>query len=255
MTDIYKAYENNALYQLIRRRAGTKMLRDAEGIIAYDIIDTYLSEEYTDKACEIAETFHNSYPLLKNEEPMTVIMLEEILLINPKELEQLPWVYVDMLRTLTWNDPDAGALLNEMLQSSPAAAWRLPLDTTVPNEFAFKKTIDDWWTNNGSLVVNVNSWALGIPPTEADKVSIQPVWGSTQDRAELRDCYTQTVSDYGHYNGWGSEADEFLASEQAAETAVLTKPPATPTGVTSHDDSIERIVTEMCAETEFGAYR
>ena len=251
MSVIIDNYENNALYHLIRRRAGSKMLRDAEGIIAYDKVNSYLSEGMTVDACKVAESFHKSYPLLEREEAMTVIMIDEILYINAKELAAIPWVYVDMLRTLTWNDSYAGALLNDILKRSSAAAWRLPLDTTVPNEFAFKKTIDDWWTKNGSLVVNMKSWALGIPPTEEDEVSIQPVWGSTQDHAEGAKRLAERKYAYGHYNGWGCE--EFIPepfSEQAAQTAHITKP----TAIADLDDSIEQAVADMCAETEFGAY-
>ena len=240
--------DTNKLYQLIRQRAGTKMLRDAEGINAYDTIHYYLSECDTQRAIDIAEAFHKSYPVLEKGEGMTVILLDEVMEIDPEDLKWLPWVYVDMLRALTWNDLYAAAILNEKLKISPAAAWREPLDTTVENEYAFKKTIDHWWLNNRELVSNVKSWVFGIP-TDGCELSTETDWSI----------------------GYGYELPLLPASppsscqasldieEECITTCDLTRPPSwhEPSSCQQPkhlDDSIQHEIREMCADSEFGAY-
>jgi hypothetical protein len=225
-------YSKNKLYHLIRQRAGTKMLRDAEGINAYDTIAYYLSECDTERAIDVAEAFHTAYPVLEKEEGMTVIMLDEVMEIDPEDLKWLPWIYVDMLRALTWNDLYSAALLNQMLMKSPAAAWRLPLDTG-PNEYAFQKTIDDWWLKNRDMVNNVKSWVFGVPSDNCH-LSTETDW-SIAYRYELPPlpASCQASLDF---------------EEECITTCDLTRYP-------SHlDDSIENEINEMCADSEFGAY-
>jgi hypothetical protein len=236
--------DTNKLYQLIRQRAGTKMLRDAEGINAYDTIDYYLSECDTERAIDVAEAFHKSYPVLQKEEPITVIMLDEIMEMDSEDLKWLPWVYVDMLRALTWNDLYAGALLNEKLKSSPAAAWREPLDTTVENEYAFKKTIDNWWLKNRELVSNVKSWVFNIPCDNCH-LSTKTDWSLALPLPLLPASppLSCQILDF---------------EEECINTCELTRIPLLiryPLPLQTHlDDSIQHEISEMCADSEFGAY-
>jgi len=139
----------NALYHLIRARAGTKMLRQAESIIMYDQASNYLDETYLEHAVEVFNKFEADYPPFP-EIPMGSISLDEIQTMDANDLKNLPWIYVFMLQTLAAHDPDASNLLNQKLAASRAAAWRIPLQEGIAPADAFKHTYDEW--------VYVNPW-------------------------------------------------------------------------------------------------
>jgi hypothetical protein len=140
-------YTDNMLFQLIRARAGSKMLREAESINMYDEIWEYMDENQM-QAVDRAKQFHEHYPVPEVETPMTPMTMEEICTMDPKELQELPWVYVYVLQTLTGHDELTGRILNDLLSCSPAAAWRLPLAAGVSNADAFPHVYDEWLKHN-----------------------------------------------------------------------------------------------------------
>lgn len=141
-------YTDNMLFQLIRARAGSKMLREAESINVYNEISELIDQNQLHSAVDRAKQFHEHYPVPEVETPMTSVKMEEICTIDPKDLQELPWVYVHMLQTLTGHDELTGRVLNDLLSCSPAAAWRLPLTEGVSNADAFQHVYDEWRQHN-----------------------------------------------------------------------------------------------------------
>ena len=160
-------YASNALYHLIRARAG-KMLRQAESIIMYDQVSYYLDESCLDMSSEVFKKFEADYPPFP-ETPMGSISLDEIQQMNEKELQDLPWIYVFMLQTLA-DDPVASNLLTQKLAASPAAAWRIPLPESIAPTDAFKHTYDEWIYVN-PWIESFAVWANAEPLTYDNYIS------------------------------------------------------------------------------------
>lgn len=140
--------KKNALYCLIRERAGSEMLRRAEMINAYNTVFDCIDEGEPEMATAITEKFRKEYPLSDAEIKMSLIRLEEIVMINPHDLTYLPWVYVHMLQALTWHDFFAAKLLNDKLEASVAAGWRIPLPEGVSNADSFSYVYEEWLKHN-----------------------------------------------------------------------------------------------------------
>jgi hypothetical protein len=136
-------YANNALYNLIRARAGSKMLRQAESINMYEQVSDYLDDSHIDASIQLYKDFEEKYPN-GTEVFMGAIWLNEIQNMNAYDLQCLPWIYVHMLETLVSHDPVATSFLKEKLAASPAA-WRIPLPD-VPD--AFKHIYEEWIAAN-----------------------------------------------------------------------------------------------------------
>lgn len=140
-------YANNALYHLIRARAGSKMLRQAESINMYEQVSDYLDDSHIDASIQLYKDFETKYPN-GTEVFMGAIWLDEIQNMNAYELQCLPWIYVHMLQTLASHDPFAVTLLKQKLAASPAAAWRIPLPSSIAAEDAFKHIYEEWLAAN-----------------------------------------------------------------------------------------------------------
>jgi hypothetical protein len=139
-------YANNQLYCLIRQRAGSKMLRQAESINMYEQVSDYLDDSHIDASIQLYKTFEANYPNC-TESHMGAIWLDEIQNMDAYELQCLPWIYVHMLETLVSHDPVSVKLLKEKLASSPAAAWRIPLPDVIAED-AFKHIYEEWLAAN-----------------------------------------------------------------------------------------------------------
>lgn len=140
-------YTSNQLYHLIRQRAGSKMLRQAESINMYSQVSEYLDDSHLDSAIQAHKTFEVNYPR-GTESHMGHVSLEEITAIRTKDLTDLPWIYVHMLETLSAHDEFAADLLNMKLESSPAAAWRIPLPSHVAEADSFQYVYEEWLSLN-----------------------------------------------------------------------------------------------------------
>jgi len=144
----YIDIKKNDLYHLIRDRAGSEMLRQAEMINAYNMVFDCIDEGESEMATALTEKFRKEYPLINAETKMSLIRLEEIVMINPSDLAYLPWVYVHMLQALTWHDFFAAKLLNDKLEASVAAGWRIPLPDGISNADSFSYVYKDWLKKN-----------------------------------------------------------------------------------------------------------
>jgi hypothetical protein len=185
------AYEDNALYMLIRERAGSKMLREAEQVNAYNRAQDLFSEG-TQHDLEMAgreiNRFHQLYPPLEKEFPMDFITLSEVARINLKELEQLPWIYVDMLRVLTCRDTVAAELVDKMLKESPAAAWRPNHAVGIEAKDAFNHVYTGWHQANETFIRETRNWV------EADDHERKSsAWSSPIMRAVLAPFMLRTM--------------------------------------------------------------
>jgi len=139
-------YANNALYNLIRSRAGSKMLRQAESINMYEQVSDYLDDSHIDASIQLYKDFETKYPSV-TESHMGAIWLHEIQNMNAYELQCIPWIYVHMLETLVSHDPFASNFLKQKLAASPAAAWRIPLPDVIAED-AFKHIYEEWLAAN-----------------------------------------------------------------------------------------------------------
>jgi hypothetical protein len=143
----YDMRKSNSLYHLIRERAGSRMLREAEEMETYNNANA-LFKEAKEKCVEEAFTqikhFKERYPILETEIPMGFISLREIAQIDLIELHELPRIYVDMLRSLTWNDEIAGSILNRMIED-----WWGAL-SDVENGDAFDHAYAEWFNERAS---------------------------------------------------------------------------------------------------------
>jgi len=136
---------NNALYQLIRERAGSKMLRQAEEIQMYIRVHYYLEEDCLLEAIKEADTFYDTYYPLAQETPMGSISLCEVL-DNSKgnEVNTLPWLYGHMLETITSGIPYIEVFIDTILKTP----WRVPLKEGVQKKDAFMHTYLHWMMDN-----------------------------------------------------------------------------------------------------------
>lgn len=155
----------NALYSLIYERAGSKMIMDAEEIQMYITVDYFLSEGFKDRAIDVASEFDDmtySYGY----SPQRPITYEEVMKINPKDLENIPWIYVHVLETLCAGT-EAEKAVNDLIKASEATKWRIPLDSGVANRDAFEHVCRKWKLEN-TWIDSFNSWSgrdarLGVP--------------------------------------------------------------------------------------------
>lgn len=135
------------LYHLIRSRAGSKMLRQAESINMYEKVSDYLDDSHIDASIQLYKAFEINYPSV-TESHMGAIWLHEIQNMDAYELQTLPWIYVHMLETLVSHDPFASNFLKQKLAASPAAAWRIPLPDSIAATDAFTHIYEEWLAVN-----------------------------------------------------------------------------------------------------------
>ena len=148
----------NKLYNLIRERAGSEMLRQAEAMKMYDQVSDYLGDNLPAQAIDLAMEFHKEYPMEAPVIPMVMINLLEICSSTDKDIQELPWIYVHMLETLVSHDDLASKVLKQRLETSPAAAWRQPLPEGVSNADAFTHIFDEWVSKN-EWIESFETWA------------------------------------------------------------------------------------------------
>jgi len=149
------------LYLLIRARAGSKMLREAEQVNAYVMVHEFMCEENSVEAGLKIRQFHEEYPVLEKEILMSPITLDEVELIDSKELQDLPWIYLYMLRALTWTNELAAQKVNELIKASPAQAWRGPFIGVVDNKDIFEYIYTKWYRDNETLLNATTNWVEG----------------------------------------------------------------------------------------------
>jgi hypothetical protein len=152
-----ESLENNSLYNLIRERAGSEMLRKAESINMYNEASDLLGENMTSEAIDLVIEFHKKYSEVPIT-PMVPISLMEVCCIDDQELRDLPWIYVHMLETLVSQDYLSVSTLKHRLAASPAAAWRIPLPEGVSNADAFTYVYDDFMEYN-AWIESFEIWA------------------------------------------------------------------------------------------------
>lgn len=135
----------NAIYQLIRQRAGSKMLRQAEEIQMYIRVQYYLEEDCLLEAIKEMDSFYETYYPLVEETPMGSISLCEFLdATKGNEIHTLPWIYGMMLQTITSGLPYLEVLVDKMLKTP----WRVPLKEGVQKKDAFMHTYLHWMMEN-----------------------------------------------------------------------------------------------------------
>jgi hypothetical protein len=101
------------LYQLIRDRAGSKMLRQAEAILNYTEIYGLVMNNKETELFNLAAKFDTLYPLLAEEIPMIPIKFEDIK--NKFDMLNLSCPYIHLLETLCADDARAVALIDTVL--------------------------------------------------------------------------------------------------------------------------------------------
>jgi hypothetical protein len=104
---------DSPLYQLIRARAGSKMLRQAEAVLNYTEIYGLIMNNKDKQALNVAIKFDAEYPLLAEEIPMTPVTLDDIK--NKLDILNLSWPYIHLLETLCADDSRAIAVINDVL--------------------------------------------------------------------------------------------------------------------------------------------
>jgi len=207
--ETYEHCKNNRLYQLIREKAGTKMLREAEQVNVYNWVSELISmvaegPDMMKNAKNQVEQFLKTYPILETEIPMTPILFEEVSLMDEDEVAQLPWIYVHMLRSLTMSG-EATTLLDEKLNNSYANAWRQPLPEGVTNEDAFEYIYTQWYQDNRVLIRSITSEVCEAPPCDHEFSKIQnDRYDRVQGRVILRIIKLgdlQASLNSGYYSG------------------------------------------------------
>ena len=160
---INEMFQGNALYQLIRERAGSKMVREAEQVNIYTWANECLGEDGGDAyVANQAKHFFETYPVLEIERPQSTITLSDVMKMSDKDIEELPWVYVDMLRSITTRSDGAIYVLITKLKRSPATAWREPIDDiTVSNEDVFEYSYTRWYKDMEPTIKKINTLAFG----------------------------------------------------------------------------------------------
>jgi hypothetical protein len=89
---------------------------------------------------------------------MKLLTLEQVNAITASDLELIPWIYVHVLETLCQND-DVAPIINRMILTSPAAAWRVHLDPSVDYGNAFSHVYSNWFQKNYHWMNPVRRWA------------------------------------------------------------------------------------------------
>jgi len=159
--------EANNISQLIRANAGSKMIREAEQMIAYDCVSELLGEQQQAEAVERIKRFHMEYPLLEKETPPNLLNFSEIAQFSSKELQEIPSIYLEILRSLTWYNETTAAFLNEAITQALKEVYRSPLTTVVNNRDAFEYVYTKWYQESESFINSSNKMALGITFDEA----------------------------------------------------------------------------------------
>ena len=81
--------EANKIYQLIRANAGSKMVREAEKMIAYDYVNELLSEQQQSEAIQRMSRFLMEYPVPEKESQPNLLNFSEVAQIDFKDLQEI----------------------------------------------------------------------------------------------------------------------------------------------------------------------
>jgi uncharacterized protein with von Willebrand factor type A (vWA) domain len=139
------------MLSLIKSRAGSKMLREADRMVTYDHVYDLFCEKNLEEACDELERHAEIY---LEYEPKSFIDLEEI---DFEEVWTLHPAYMSVLRSLTWHDPDTATTLNKKLEEMGYEV------TDVENKDAFEYAYTEWFHRNEPMINRIENWALGVP--------------------------------------------------------------------------------------------
>jgi hypothetical protein len=154
--------EANKIYQLIRANAGSKMVREAEKMIAYDYVNELLSEQQQSEAIQRMSRFLMEYPVPEKESQPNLLNFSEVAQIDFKDLQEIPSIYLEILRSLTWDNNTTAGFVNEAISQALKAVYRSPLTNAVSNKDAFEYVYTKWYQENESSINSSNKWAFGM---------------------------------------------------------------------------------------------
>jgi len=137
--------EKSKLYNLIRHKAGSKMLRQAEEINLCIRLEYCIEENIADDYCEkLVNDYKRRYPQMIEEIPMEYLTVSEAVVISLADLMHLPYIYVYMLKTLASANKNIEAFVNKKIAICQANLWRVPLDDGVENKDSFSRVYSDF---------------------------------------------------------------------------------------------------------------
>jgi hypothetical protein len=154
--------EANKTYQLIRANAGSKMIREAEQMIAYDYVNELLSEQQQSAAIQRMSRFLDEYPVPEKETPPNLLNFSEVAQIDFKDLQEIHSIYLEILRSLTWDNNTTAGFVNEAISQALKAAYRIPLTNAVSNKDAFEYVYTKWYQVNESSINNSHKRAFDM---------------------------------------------------------------------------------------------
>jgi len=134
---------------LIKSRAGSKMAREADRMITYDHVYELFCANKLEEACQQLERHAEIY---LEYQPKSFITLKEI---DFDQLESLHPVYINVLLSLTCNDPEVARLNDRVRELTPF----IDLD----NKDVFEYAYTDWFHRNEPTINHMENWALGVP--------------------------------------------------------------------------------------------
>jgi hypothetical protein len=139
------------MLNLIKSRAGSKMIREADRMVTYDRIYDLFCANNLEEVCEEIERHAEIY---LEYQPKSFIDLSEI---DFEDVATLGPVYMNVLRSLTWHDPETATTLNQRLEAMGYTV------TDVENKDAFEYAYTDWFHRNEPMINHIENWALGVP--------------------------------------------------------------------------------------------
>jgi hypothetical protein len=137
--------EKNKLYNLIRYKAGSKMLRQAEEVNLCIRLEYCIEENIADEYCQkIIGEYKRLYPQMIQEIPMDYLTISEALDISLDDLTHIPYIYVHILETLASTNKYIEDIVNNKIAVCEASLWRLPLPLGVENKDSFNRVYSDF---------------------------------------------------------------------------------------------------------------
>ena len=137
--------ENNKLYNLIRHKAGSKMLRQAEEVNLCIRLEYCIEENIADEYCQkIINEYKRRYPQMIQEIPMEYLTIGEALDISLEDLTHLSYIYVHILETIASTNKNIEDIVNNKIAVCEASMWRIPLPIGVENKDSFTRVYSDF---------------------------------------------------------------------------------------------------------------
>jgi hypothetical protein len=137
--------ENNKLYNLIRHKAGSKMLRQAEEVNLCIRLEYCIEESIEDEYCQkMIDEYKRRYPQMIEEIPMDYLTISEALDISLDDLSFLPYIYVHILETLASTNKNIEGIVNNKISICEARNWRVKKSDTVQNKDSFSVVYSDF---------------------------------------------------------------------------------------------------------------